>query len=360
MDFTLDEVQEDLRELAAKIVSEQVTTERLRELEAGSERIDRALWSELAKANLLGIAVPERCGGMGYGIMELAVVLAEIGRNVAPVPYLATCVLGALPVARFGTDEQQARILPGVVDGSRLLTAAIEEPANPEVRRPATRAVEIDGTWRIDGVKVAVPWAPLADDIVVTADAGLFLVAAGDAGVTIERSESTHREPQGLVTFDGAAAERLGGADAVEVLEQHALAGICAMAVGLFDRAIRITAGYISEREQFGKPLATFQGATLRAADAYIDTQAITATAWSAIWRLSAGRPAADELAIAKFWVAEGGQRIAHACQHLHGGMGVDIDYPIHRYFLWAKELETRLGGSTAQLLRLGESLAEV
>jgi alkylation response protein AidB-like acyl-CoA dehydrogenase len=146
--------------------------------------------------------------------------------------------------------------------------------------------------------------------------------------------------------------------EAAAFLYRHGLAGICATAVGLFDEAVRITAAYISEREQFGKPIATFQGATLRAADAYIDSRAITVAAWSAIWRLATGRDADDALAIAKFWVADGGQRVAHACQHLHGGMGVDTDYPIHRYFLWAKELELALGGATPQLLRLGASIA--
>lgn len=363
MDFTFDEVQEELRALAARIVGEEVTTERLRELEAGTERVDRRLWNELAKANLLGIALPERFGGMGYGIMELAIVLTEVGRNVAPVPALATLVLGALPVARFGSDEQQARLLPGVVDGTRFLTAALEEPGIPDIRRPATTARAEGDAWVLGGEKVAVPWGLLADTIVVSAsvdgEPALFLVDAGD--VDRERADGTHREPQANVTLRNAHAELLArGAEAITYVEQHALAGLCAIGVGVFDRAIRITAGYIAEREQFGKPLATFQGATLRAADAYIDTQAITVTTWSAIWRLAEGRPAADELAIAKFWVADGGQRVAHACQHLHGGMGVDIDYPIHRYFLWAKELELRLGGATAQLLRIGESLAGV
>ena len=369
MDFTFDEVQDDLRTLAARIVGDEVTTDRLRELEAGTERIDRKLWAELAKANLLGIAVPERWGGMGYGIMELAILLTEVGRNVAPIPALATLVLGALPIARFGTDEQQGRLLPGVVDGTTFLTAALEEAGNPDLHHPGTIARRGDDNWMLGGEKVAVPWGLLAGTILVSAttDVGepaVFLVRADASGLTRERSDGTHREPQANLILDGvrvADADLLAqGADVLDVIEQHALAGLCATGVGVFERAIRITAGYIAEREQFGKPLATFQGATLKAADAYIDTQAISVTTWSAIWRLAEGRPAADELAIAKFWVADGGQRVAHACQHLHGGMGVDIDYPIHRYFLWAKELELRLGGATAQLLRIGESLAAV
>jgi alkylation response protein AidB-like acyl-CoA dehydrogenase len=357
VDFTFDEVQQDLRKLASQIVEQESTVERVRELEAGNERVDRQLWAELARANLLGLAIPEAYGGSGLTVLEAALVLEAVGRHVAAVPLLATVVMGALPIAAFGSDDLKGRVLPGVVEGESFLTAALQEPANPRPLRPATRATEDGGGWRLDGEKVAVPWAVLADHVLVTADAGLFLVDAGVDGLTVERAEATHREPQGHVTLAGVPAERLGGPEATTFLYQHALAGLCATAVGVLEGALRITASYITEREQFGKPIATFQGATMRIADAYIDAEAVAATTWSAIWRLADGRPAADALSIAKFWVADAGQRVVHAAQHLHGGMGVDVDYPIHRYFLWAKELELTLGGATPQLLDLGASL---
>jgi 3-oxocholest-4-en-26-oyl-CoA dehydrogenase beta subunit len=362
MDFSFDEVQEDVRGLARKLVEGRVTPSRLRELEAGLDRMDRDLWAELAAANLLGLCLPERDGGSGYGVLEAVVVLEELGRAVAPVPFLETVVLGAMAVADLGTDEQRARWLPGVVDGSTVLTAAVQEPVADPLA-PATTAREDGGGWRLDGEKVAVPWGPLADGLLVSAaagdgPAGLFLVTPDATGLTAERTESTHRQPQLNLSLDGVVGEALG-AGGLPDLHRRYLAGMSALAVGVFSEAVRITAGYISEREQFGKPLATFQGATLMAADAYIETSGLTLAARSAAWRLAEGRDADDELAIAKFWVADAGQRIAHRCQHLHGGMGVDIDYPIHRYFLWAKELELTLGGATAQLLRLGASMAE-
>jgi len=362
VDFSFDEVQEDVRGLARKLVEGRVTPSRLRELEAGLDRMDRDLWAELAEANLLGLCLPERDGGSGYGILEATVVLEELGRAVAPVPFLETVVLGAMTLAELGTDEQRARWLPGVVDGSTVLTAALQEPVADPLA-PATTARRDGTAWRLDGEKVAVPWGPVADGLLVSATtgegpAGLFVVAPDAAGLTAQRTESTHRQPQLNLAMDGAAAEALGDGG-LAGLYRRALAGMCAVAVGVFSEAVRITAGYISEREQFGKPLATFQGATLMAADAYIETSGLTLAARSAAWRLAEGRPADDELAIAKFWVADAGQRIAHRCQHLHGGMGVDVDYPIHRYFLWAKELELTLGGATAQLLRLGASMAE-
>jgi alkylation response protein AidB-like acyl-CoA dehydrogenase len=370
MDFTFDDVQRDLRDLARKILDEQVTTERLLELEDAGEPFDRRVWAQFADANLLGIPLPEASGGSGYGLMELCVLLEEVGRHVAPLPLLATLGLGALPIAELGTDEQRARYLPGVIAGTSILTAALQEAGHADPLQPTTVARRDGTSWRLDGEKLAVPYATLADAVIVPATtgeetAGLFIVSTDADGLSAERATATNREPQGQLVLSGAkVAERdvLGdptsGTTTVDWLHQRATACYCATAVGVFERALRITAGYLSERKQFDRPIATFQGATLRAADAYIDTEAIRVTSWSAIWRLADGREARDELAIAKFWVADGGQRVAHACQHLHGGMGATTDYPIHRYFKWAKLLEHTLGGATRQLLRLGDSIA--
>lgn len=369
MDFTFSEVQDDLRGLAAQILSERITPERLKEVEAGDD-FDRRVWDDFARANLLGVALPEDVGGMGYGIMELAVLLEEVGAHVAPVPLLASVGLAAMTIAEHGTSEQRTAHLPGVIDGSSVLTAALQESGDADPLTPLTTARREGSGWRLDGRKVGVPYGALADKILVTAttgaaSTGVFLVDPGSAGLAIEATRCTSREPQANLVLDGAVVdescvigEPMSGREVVRSVHRRALAGMCATAVGVFDRALRITAGYLSEREQFGRPLATFQGATLKAADAYVDVEAIRAATWSAIWLLSEGRPADEALAIAKFWVADGGQRVAAACQHLHGGMGVDIDYPIHRYFLWAKQLELTLGGATAQLLRIGEMLA--
>ena len=370
MDFTFDDVQRDLRDLARKILGEQVTTERLLELEDASEPFDRGVWKQLADANLLGVPLPEACGGSGYGLMELCVLLEEVGRHVAPVPLLATVGLGALPIAELGTDEQRDRYLPPVIAGTSLLTAALCEPGHADPLAPTTVAHRDGSAWRLDAEKLAVPYAPLADAVLVPATTGegtlgVFILTPDTDGVLVETATATNGEPQGRLLLSGARVDDravLGGTTAgrnvIDWMYQHALACYCATAVGVFDRALRITAGHLSERKQFDRPLATFQGATLRAADAYIDTEAIRVTSWSAIWRLASGRDAHDELAIAKFWVADGGQRVANACQHLHGGMGATTDYPIHRYFRWAKLLEHALGGATPHLLQLGDTIA--
>ncbi|MBV8949578.1 MAG: acyl-CoA/acyl-ACP dehydrogenase [Actinobacteria bacterium] len=369
MDFSFSEEQEAVRDLAKQILEGQVTHERLKELEAGDERFDRKVWQELANAGLLGIALPESVGGAGQSFLAAALLLEQVGRTVAPVPVLATVVMGAMPIAEFGTDEQRQRYLPGVASGATVLTAALTEfGADP--LHPVTTAQAAGDGWRLDGVKEEVAAGLVADAMLVpasTADGrvGLFIVDPKASGVTIERQDTTSGIPEARMTLSGVtvgAGDVLGdvgdGASILEWIVERTTAGLCATAVGICEEALRMTAEYTKGREQFERAIATFQAVGQRAADAYIDTEAIRLTAWQAVWRLDAGLPATAEVAVAKFWASEGGQRVVHAAQHLHGGMGVDRDYPLHRYFLWAKQIELTLGSETPQLRKLGAMLA--
>ncbi|HBZ72487.1 MAG TPA: acyl-CoA dehydrogenase [Deltaproteobacteria bacterium] len=371
MDFAYSEDQQSLRELARKILEDRATHERLKQVESSEDRVDRELWAELAKANLLGVAISEEHGGMGMGFLELCILLEEVGRTVAPVPAWATLVLGALPVSKFGSAEQQRRLLPAVVSGAALLSAALLEPGSDDLARPSTTARREGGVFRLEGTKLCVPAGPLARRILVPArteggGVGVFLLDPQAPGVTLERQHATNHEPQAKLTLEGAvvpAADLLGdpdsGAALVRWLEQHASAALCAIQVGVSERALRITAHYTTHREQFGRAIATFQAVGQRAADAYIDLEAIRLTMQQAVWRLAEGLPAEDAVAVAKFWASEGGHAVGYAAQHLHGGIGVDIDYPIHRYYLWSKQIELTLGCASRQLEQLGVRLAE-
>jgi alkylation response protein AidB-like acyl-CoA dehydrogenase len=370
MDFGLTEEQEATRDLARQILTDRSTHERLKEIEAGGEGFDRDTWAELAKAGLLGIALPEDVGGSGLGFVALCLLLEEVGRTVAPVPVLPTVVLGALPIAQFGTDAQRQEYLPGVVAGNTVLTAALVEPGTDPLHPTTTARPDGDG-WRVDGVKTLVPTGLVANRILVPATVGddgavvVLIVDPNASGVTRERQDTTSGIPQARLELDGVqvdAGDVLGdaesGAAIVDWMVERANAAMCSIATGVCEQALHMTAEYTKTREQFDRPIATFQAVGQRAADAYIDTEAVRLTALQAAWRLEAGLPAAAEVAVAKFWAADGGQRVVHAAQHLHGGIGVDRDYPLHRYFLWAKELELTLGGATPQLLKLGAILA--
>ncbi len=368
MDFTLSEEQEAIADLAGRIFTEKLPPERLREIEtdpAGRWFADD-VWNELAKSDLLGVCLPESVGGGGYGFLEACLLAEQQGRAVAPVPLVPTLVLGALPIARFGSPAQQS-LLAGVIDGSMILTAALTEVGDyfaPAL--PATVATRDGHGWRLSGRKVVVPAAHLASRILVPArvDAGVavFVVDPSAGGVQVERNVAISDEPLPAVQLDGAVGELLGSVEDGDEIQQwisdRAIAALCSTQVGLCDAALRLTADYVSEREQFGSKIGTFQAVAQRIADAYIDTEAIRLTAQQAAWRLSEELPAADELHIAKFWAADGGHRVVHAAQHLHGGIGVDIDYPVHRYFRWTKVIELTLGSATEHLRRLGERIA--
>lgn len=369
MDFSFTEEQDAIRDLAKQILEDRCTHEHLKEIEATTERFDRSLWSELAKANLVGIALPEEVGGSGMGLIELSLVLEQVGRTVAPVPFLAAAVMGAAPIARFGSESQRRALLPGVAEGTTIVTAALVE-AGADLLRPVTTATSDGPGFRLDGQKICVPAGTIADRILVPASTqgggvGVFVVDPSAKGLDVQRQDTTSGIPEALLSLSGVAvgAEDVLGdlADGHEILEsmvEWTTVGLCATAVGVCEEALRMTAEYTKTREQFDRPIATFQAVGQRAADAYIDTEAIRLTTWQAAWRLATGLPAAEEVAIAKFWAADGGQRVVHAAQHLHGGIGVDRDYPLHRYFLWAKQLELSLGGATPQLLKLGALMA--
>jgi 3-oxocholest-4-en-26-oyl-CoA dehydrogenase beta subunit len=366
MDFSFTEEQETVGKVARQLFEHRATPERLTELESGGVRFDEALWRELASSDLLGISLPESAGGSGGGFLELGVLLAEIGWSVAPVPVYATLVLGADTIARHGDSTIQQRYLPKVVDGSAILTAALAEPGNSDPTTPRTTARADGDSWILDGTKELVPAAQLADAMVVSALAddgpGLFIVEAATAGVSVTPATTTNGEPYADVELTGAVGHRLNNtrdADAVGSLYTRALVGLCAMQVGVAERALKFAASYTREREQFGRPIGSFQAVQQRLADAFIDVEAIRWTTWHAAWLIDEGRPASREAAIAKFWAAEAGARVVASAQQVHGGMGIDITYPLHRYFLWAKQIELSLGSASQQLARLGAAYPE-
>jgi alkylation response protein AidB-like acyl-CoA dehydrogenase len=368
MDFNFTEEQETIGKLARDVFERRATAQRLTELEAGDVRYDPGLWAELAAVDLLGTALPEAFGGSGGGFVELAVLLAEVGYSVAPVPAYPTLVLGADPIARWGNPEQQQRFLPGVASGTRILTAGLQEPGHSDPTCPATSARRDGPRWRLDGVKVLVPAGQLADTMLIPArtddgELGIFLLAADAGGVEIRAVATTNREPHADVFLDGAvvaADDRLhGGQQAVDSLYTGALVGLCALQLGVSERALRIAAAYTCGREQFGRPIGSFQAVQQRMADAFIDVEAMRWTTWHAAWLLAAGRPAGRAARVAKFWAADAGARVAATTQQVHGGIGIDVSYPLHRYFLWTKHHELSLGPATAHLARLGSTYAE-
>jgi 3-oxocholest-4-en-26-oyl-CoA dehydrogenase beta subunit len=384
MDFTYSEEQEAVRELAGRIFTERVTHERLKAIElaaADEGPFDRDLWRELAEAGLLGIHLGEDVGGAGLDFVAACLVIEAAGRTAAYVPVVETMIYGAAPIAQFGTDEQKSTWLPGVSSGQTILTAALAELVGdlilPGGGEPSTTATpQEDGTFVLQGTKACVPAAFVATAMLIparitstdgsTAGCGVFIVDADAPGLDFTRQTTTTGRPEAILELNRVTvpADRLlGGSDAdgaaiVAVITELGTTALCVQEAGACAAALELTAEYTKTRVQFEKPIATFQAVGQRAADAYVDTEAIRLTAWQAASRLADGLPAAAEVAVAKYWAAEGGQRVVHAAAHLHGGVGVDRDYPLHRFFLLTEQIEFTLGGANESLRRLGRILA--
>jgi acyl-CoA dehydrogenase len=346
MDFTLTEDQADLAALAERLFAERATTARVEQVEGTAERFDRDLWRELAATGLLGVTVPEVQDGLGLGAIEHALVCEQLGRAVAPVPYVWTTVAAAT-LAAYADEEQRARWLPGVAAGETVLAVGLPQSG---------AGVRVE-SGRMSGSLLGVAFAHVADAVLVPVDDGVWAFDPAADGVTLRPGTATNREVSAELTLDGAAVERVGGEGVADALWQRLVVALAAVQAGVTREAVRLAADYTSQREQFGKPLSTFQGVSHKAADAYIDAAAIRATMLQAAWRLDQGDDATLPVLTAVWWAAEAGQHCVHLTQHIHGGIGADVTYPAHRYFLWAKQIELMLGGAPATLALLGDAL---
>lgn len=356
MDFALTEDLQAVADLADRVLGEHGDPSHLRAVEAAGGHDDRA-WQALVDTGLLGVAVPEAHGGAGMGWLAAHLLAESAGRHVAHVP-LVEVVTAATVLAAAGDPSQ---LLPSVVAGTTLPVLAVQD-VGASAWDPVT---VLDGGGedaRVTGTKVVVPWAARADHLLVTAtprEGGaprLALVSAGDAQV--EGQHLSTDVPHATVELAHAPARVLGDDRTVAWALDIAVSALASHQAGMLDAAVGLAARYTSDREQFGRPIATFQAVSQRVAGAFVDAECARLAALQAAWRLDEGLPATDEVAIAKWWAAEAGHRVLHAAQHVHGGVGVDREYPLHRYLLRTKQVEFALGSAADQLGRLGASLA--
>lgn len=356
MDFLFTTEQDEAAELAAAILKDRATSERMQAVEAEGDRFDRDLWRELGEAGLLSLALPEEYGGAGLGVIELCRVLVEVGRRVAPVPLATHGATGLVLAEVAGADH--ADLLTAAATGERVLSAAIAEPHAHLPECPTVTVAE----EKLSGTKTLVRAGMAADFLLVTATegdtVGVHLVAADAAGVHREAQRTSDGDATALVTFSGAPATRVGDAAIHDRLLQVLVVCAAAEQLGVTEGALRLTAAYSKEREQFKRPIGTFQAVAHRLADGYIDVLAQKLTLWQAMWRVHEGVEASTEVAVAKYWAADAGHRLAHTTTHVHGGVGIDLDGEAHRYFTAAKRFEFALGGATEQALRVGRSFA--
>src|SRR3984957_7306200 len=366
MDFTRGEAEVEVSGLAARVLAaagrdgppEPGTAPADHDtLFAGT--LDAGTWKELAQAGLLATALPAAAGGDGLGVAEVAALLTEVGRRAARVPALATLALGVLPVTRCAPPDVQQQLLAGVGSGETILTAAIREPSEPMPTAPATVAEVTAGAVAVSGVKLGVPYAAEARWILTPAgmpdgSAAVAVIEAGSKGLSCHRTHTSSGMPEYTVRLDRVAARHVLPAGSPAELYRLAVAGACCVADGAVAGALELTTAYVRSREQFGRPLATFQAVAQQIADVYVTARIVHLAAMSACWRLDSGLDAASDVDGAGYWLAEHAPIALRTCHHLHGGIGMDVTYPLPRFSALITDLVSLVGGASYRLDLLG------
>ncbi|MDF0530736.1 acyl-CoA/acyl-ACP dehydrogenase [Tsukamurella sp. 8F] len=362
MDFAASEATRDLAALTSRVFETWNEAHPVPHNVSGvREGFDAELWARLESAGVLDAALPRSVGGGGFGLEEQCAILTACGRFDAAVPYLASIAVGATAIAEFGTPAQIERWVVPVVSGTATLATALGA-AGPDVviARRGPEGLAFDGTCP------AVTAAADADAFLVEAlfenGAVLALVDRESKGLRVSREELVDGDDAALLEFEGVgipADAVLDGPDAAAWVHRRQDIAWCARQLGVLDRALAAGADYARTREQFGKPIGSFQAVRQRLADAYIDVDAVRLALAEAVWREDEGFDSTEAVATAAFWAAEAGHRVAHTVVHIHGGVGIDTDHPTHRSFVAAKRAEFALGGATTALRRIGRRLAD-
>jgi len=341
VDFTPTETQAAVRDVVSDVLDR-----------------DTAGWKALADANLLGVAVPQEYGGEGLGLLEVGTMLHEAGRRAASLPLLETLACAVPTLTRWGDEGQRRHVLHRVVTGDCVLTVALNEPGTAMPLEPRTTLRRDGDRLLLAGRKVGVSHLETAELVLVpatgeTGGAVVVLLDPARSGVAVLPGDASRGEGvEATLVLDDVEvteADVLGG-DAAVTLRRHSVAGLCLFGDGVVAGARDLTADHVKERRQFGRALAEFQAVSAQMADVYIASRTIGLAATSAAWRLAAaedlGLDPDDDLAVAAYWFTAEGPKALHTCHHLHGGMGVDVTYPLHAHFSWAKDISRSLGGT--------------
>ncbi len=364
MDFAFSEQQELLKKEARNFFDAEYPKKLVKELEESESGYSLEVWRKMADLGWLSLIIPEEHGGVGGDLLDLAILFEEVGKTACPAPLFSTLVFGVLPLLEGGNENQKKELLPKVADGNAILTMALNEPeADYKPEFITTKAVKDGDGYVLNGTKLFVPYAHVADYIlVVTATSEVsadgkgitvFLVRKGTEGIGYVPLVTVSTDKQFEVTFDNVKVSeedvvgQVGdGWALVESTLRKATALQCVETVGVMQQALAMTAEYTSNRIQFDRPIGSFQAVQHRLADMLTDVEGSRWTSYRAVSLMNKGRHAGREVAIAKAWTGDACQRVAYAAQHLHGGIGMDLDYDLHFYFEWAKSRELNLGAS--------------
>lgn len=358
MDFQLNEDQRAFASMAEGLFADFCTDDRLRAHDLSSEPFMRELWKQCVASGLHGVLVPEAEGGLGLGMVELMAVLEQQGRALAPVPLWETQVAAAA-LARFEPAAAQ-QVLPAVLAGDKLIALALASLTAS--RGAALRLQPHDQGWRLDGVVPAVPLGGVADCALLAADDGSAMrLVLVDLSTGVQRTpgRSQHHQDVADLAFDKFPVDTVLAPEATAWTETRAIACCASVQLGITLAQLQRTVTYVSERRQFDRPIGSFQLVAGGMADGYIAAEALRGSLCQLAWRIDAGLGCVPQAHATRTLANDMGHRVGHMAQHVHGGMGVDLTYPMHRYLYWSRVLGAALGGTEHHLARLGDWLAD-
>ena len=360
MDFSLSDDQRAIAEMADSVFRDYCTDERMREADLAGEPFMRPLWQTCIETGLHALAIPEAFGGSGMGFTDLHCVLRAQGSGLGLVPLWQHQLVAAC-LAEYAADSQR-ELIEQAAAGSVLLSFSLQGLAAG--RGLSLRLDEQGGRLVLQGQANAVDMAAQADQLLLVADTAsgprLVLLDPRSEGVELIAGVTNH----GLAVADVQCrdvlvdATRLLPAGAVPWLEQRAIAAVAAVQLGVSEEQVRRTVEYVNQREQFGRAIGTFQAVQMSMADCHIAIEVLRTSLYQLCYRLDSGLPSDSEAFATRYLCTEAAHQIGHKAQHVHGGIGVDLTYPIHRFLYWSRYLSLMLGGSAATLERLGDWLA--
>lgn len=359
MDFSLTEDQRAIAEMAEGLFKDYCTDDRLRDFDTAGEPYMKELWQTCVETGLHALAIPEEFGGSGLGMTELFSVLKAQGAGLGSVP-LWEHQLTACAIAQF-VGEANRSLLEEASTGSNLLTLSLAElNGNTE----NLKLIGSNGKYRLVGTAKAVPFGGCSSRALVIAMSNqgprAVLVDPSAEGVELAKGISNHGLEVADIRFSALSleADSILPEAAVSWLEERSIAAIASTQLGVSEEQIRRTAEYLQEREQFGRAIGTFQAVQMTMADCQIAVEALKSSLYQLLYRLDAGLPSPSEALATNYLSAEAAHLVGHKTQHVHGGVGVDLTYPIHRFLYWSRHLSMALGSSEAGLERLGDWLA--
>ena len=361
MDFQLSEDQRAIEQMADSLFSHNCHDDYLRQWDSSGEALMAPLWALCLEPGLHALAIPEAHGGSGLGMTELMLVLQAQGRSLGQVP-LWRHQLAAATLAHFALGDA-AQLAARAARGEALLSLSLDSlSAAHGIALQASACAE---GWQVNGQVAALALGGQAQAALVPVrvedQVRLLLLDLDAPAVRRVAGVLSHGEAITDVQVEGllVSADRVLPAPALAWLEPRAIAALAALQLGVSAEHIRRTVDYVGERQQFDRRIGSFQAVQMSMADAHIALETLRSTLWQLCYRLDAGLPAPSEALATAYLACEAGHRIGHSAQHVHGGIGVDLTYPIHRFLYWSRALGIALGGAAACLERLGDWLSD-